>query len=127
MPALLSGLPSQQRRNRDIFVDIFPMNADAARDQSPVFALLRHRLAQTREPFQGHRYLAAVRQTNDQGVLGESDCLGQRGGWANSSPGRHQPYYKRRPVERSYLIRHARAVTWPILSDEFRSDEVLRG
>jgi len=65
---LLRGWPvlrSEEGPNRDVFVHVFPVNADAAPDQSPVGALLGRSAKKSREPRQWRGDAAPVYERDD--------------------------------------------------------------
>ncbi|CAN5575866.1 hypothetical protein BH18VER1_BH18VER1_22790 [soil metagenome] len=55
------------------FIDILPMNSNAAADKSPLRALLRCGTKKAREPFQRRGDFAAVDKRDDQLVVGAGD------------------------------------------------------
>jgi len=78
----------EQSFHRDVFIKLFPMDADAAANQSAAGAVLRGGLAQAGEPLQRDRDLPAIRQKYLEGVIAE--LYGHRAGFlvkvGNSSP-----------------------------------------
>jgi hypothetical protein len=63
-------LRSEKSANRDIFVNIFPMDSGATADEPPVGALLRRGAKKAWEPCQRRRYATTVHESDDQFVIG---------------------------------------------------------
>jgi len=60
----------------DIFIQIWPVDPLAARDQTPVGALLGRPMRQTREPGEWHCNGSAIRRVRDQSII--AYALGKR-------------------------------------------------
>ena len=63
----------QQRGDRDILVKTFPVDSHTFADQPPATPLLLGRAAQPGKPFEGDADLAAVRKSDMQRLLVESN------------------------------------------------------
>jgi len=63
-------LRSKQGPNRNVPIDVFPVNSDAPADESPVGALLGRGAEKSRKPLQRRRNTATVHERDDQFVIG---------------------------------------------------------
>ena len=62
---IVIGRTPQQTADGDIFVELRPMNPDAATDQTPVGSILGARVAEPGKPLHGHVDRPPVFQAND--------------------------------------------------------------
>jgi hypothetical protein len=68
----------QKTGDADVFIQVRPVDALAARNQAPVGALRRRPVSQTREPGQRRRNRPAIREVRHQRVVTNADAPGQR-------------------------------------------------
>jgi hypothetical protein len=60
----------EKSTNRNVFVDVVPVNSHAPADKPPVGALFGRSAKKAREPRQGSGYAAAIDERDDQLVIG---------------------------------------------------------
>ena len=68
-----AGSKSEQTTDRDIRINILPVNTHTASDQPPISALLWRRTHQPRKPLQWRRYGPAIAQRDHERIPGESN------------------------------------------------------
>jgi hypothetical protein len=68
----------EQTLDRDILVDVGPVNPDTTTDEAPIAALGFGGLLQPLEPGEGRAEFAAVGENYVQGVSGDADIDGSR-------------------------------------------------
>ena len=63
----------QKPLNRNVFVDIFPMNAYTVADKAPILPFCGGGIFDSRTPFKRHGYLSAVSQNHTKVIVAETD------------------------------------------------------
>src|SRR5438046_177569 len=61
----------QQTLDRNVYIEVWPMNPDAWTNQSPTPSLARPPLGQARVPVDRHRHAPTVAEFDDERVLGD--------------------------------------------------------
>jgi hypothetical protein len=64
---------AKEARDRDVFVDVRPVDGEAVADQLVAEPLLGARVAQPRKPLEGHGQGSTVLEVDDEGVRDEFD------------------------------------------------------